>query len=137
MKPVGEEITDEDITEARGQRKLWLETLVQEADEEYSRTHKVDQIPGVCKRACRELGIKREWAVLAPNATVQCEACASRVELLDSGKPPILCSFCGYPLDKERALAEGLWQPRGKTVEPAKRRGRPAKKQPEGEIQAS
>jgi len=128
IKPVGEKITAEDLEKARETRKAWLQTLVEAGDEEFLRTKRVDNIPGVCKRAVRELGVKRDWAVTAPNATTQCEACAGRVELLDSGKPPILCTFCGYPMDKERAIAEGLWSP----PEPKRGPGRP-KKEPEAQ----
>ncbi len=109
VKPAGEEPTAEDIEKAREMRRAWLELLIGEGDKEFLSTKRVDQIPDVCKRAVRELGIKREWAASAPNRTVQCQACGQRTEVLDSGLPPIMCA-CGYPLDKERAIAEGLWK---------------------------
>jgi hypothetical protein len=110
VKPAGELPTDEDLEKAQATRREWLIRLIQEGDKEYLATKRVDQIPDFCKRAVRELGEKREWAPSAPKRRVQCQACGQYADVLDSGLPPIMC-ICGYPLDRERAIAEGLWKP--------------------------
>ena len=71
----------------------------------------VAQIPDFCKRAVEELGERREWVFVPAAAKSQCAGCGAWVEHLRDGSLPAICAKCGAPLDKEKAIALGLWSP--------------------------
>jgi len=104
----------EQLEAARARRKRYLQNLVQQGDVIHSRTGKVDEIPDYMKRACLEISASREWAFAAPALLMECEACGTEAKQLKNGNFPILCQNCGYPLpgQKEKAMEEGLWQPK-------------------------
>jgi len=114
--PLGDEPTAEEISTAHATRRSYLEKCVRDGDSEYSRSGRVDDIPGEWKRAAAELNVDRDWAFRAPAPTMECPVCA---EVLRAGVA--ICKSCGAVLDKEKAAQYGLLQ-----NEPAKR-GRPKK----------
>lgn len=103
--PAGAEPTPEELETAHGTRRAFLEKCVQEGDSEFSRAHRVDDIPGEWKRAAAELGVDREWAFRAPAPTMECPACG---EILKQGVA--ICKTCGAVLDRKRAEEFGLLQ---------------------------
>lgn len=103
VKAVGETPTKEDLDQARGKRRSWLQTLVQAGDEEFLRSKRVDQIPTFCKRAVEELGVEREWAFQAPPAMFDCPVCAEKLKV-----GVALCRGCGAILDAEKAAKYGV-----------------------------
>jgi hypothetical protein len=114
--PASDTPTDAELATAYAARRAYLEKCVQDGDTEYSKSKRIDNIPGEWKRACVELNVIREWAFYAPPQpevpeVIECEACGTEAKKLRSGKFPILCASCGYPFDKERAMKEGLWRP--------------------------
>lgn len=101
--PKGKEPTAEELANARATRRRYLERCVRDGDSEYSRTGRVDDIPGEFKRAVAELGVTREWAFLAPAPTMSCPACGETL------KPGVaVCKTCGAILDREKAEKFGL-----------------------------
>src|SRR5262245_28215650 len=118
--PASEQPTKQQLDAARARRRAYLARLVQEGDAEMARSKRVDEIPGHMKRAAFELGVEREWAFAAPPPIVECEACGNETKALRSGAYPILCRHCGYPLpgQRDRAIADGLWAPKGTPPQP-------------------
>lgn len=114
--PAGDEPTAEEIATAHATRRSYLEKCVRDGDSEFSRAHRVDDIPGEWKRACQELRVTRDWAFAAPEPTFECPVCGEHLKM-----GVALCRSCGAILDKEKAAQYGLLQ-----SEPAKR-GRPKK----------
>jgi hypothetical protein len=100
--PKGELPTEEEVTNARLTRRAYLMELVQRGDSEWTRTHRVDDIPGDCKRAVVEMGIEgKEWMSLAPPAKPPMFDCPVCGEDLKVGVA--MCKSCGAILDKEKA----------------------------------
>ncbi len=101
--PAGDEPTKEELAQARATRRAWLEKCVIDGDTEYSKSKRIDNIPGAWKRCAAELGVVREWAFTAPKATFECPACG---EILREGVA--ICKSCGAILDREKAEKYGL-----------------------------
>jgi hypothetical protein len=122
--------TEKEVTEARNTRIKWLQGLVEAGDKEFMRTHKVDEIPDFCKTAVTELGLKREWAVVAPPPMTECPACGERINV-----GVAICKSCHAILRKDKAIEFGLIE--ADEEEPVKARaGRPKKKTvPEQDIE--
>lgn len=115
--PTGDEPTAEEIATAHATRRSYLEKCVLDGDSEFSRAHRVDDIPGEWKRAASELNVDREWAFRAPAPTMECPVCG---EVLKQGVA--VCRSCGAVLDRQKAEQYGLLN------EPVKRSpGRPKK----------
>ena len=101
--PAGEIPTEEEIAQAHATRRAYLMKCVNEGQSEYSRTGRIDDIPGEYKRAASELGMDFEWAKLAPPQMSECPACAEKI------KPGVaICKSCGAILDREKAAKFGL-----------------------------
>lgn len=115
--------TEQEITDARNTRTKWLQKLVEAGDKEFMRTHKVDEIPDFCKMAVEELGLKRDWAIVAPPPMTSCPACFESINI-----SAVICKSCGAILDRERAIEFGLIE-EGDAVPAAPKRapGRPKK----------
>lgn len=109
----GEKPTPNEIELARRARVNYLVECVRAGDQIFSRhgVAGVAQIPDFCKRAVEELGERREWVFVPAAAKSQCAGCGAWVEHLRDGSLPAICAKCGAPLDKEKAIALGLWSP--------------------------
>jgi len=119
--------TEAEVTNARNMRLKWLQGLVEAGDKEFMRTHKVDEIPDFCKLAVTELGLKREWAIVAPPPMTSCPACGETINV-----GVAICKSCHAILDFEKAKAFGLVQESNEPETVAKRGpGRPKKEKPE------
>jgi len=101
--PAGAEPTNDELAQAHVSRRAYLERCVVDGDTEYSKSKRIDNIPGEWKRAAGELGVIREWAFTAPKATFECPVCA---ETLREGVA--VCKSCGAILDREKATKYGL-----------------------------
>jgi hypothetical protein len=112
--PKGEIPTEEEIAQAHVTRRAYLLECVHNGQSEYSRTGRIDDIPGEYKRAVLELGMEGiEWAKMAPPAMAECPACAEKI------KPGVaICKSCGAILDREKAEKFGLIEPVKKEKEP-------------------
>lgn len=103
--PASEEPTDAELAAAHAARRAYLEKCVIDGDTEYSKSKRIDNIPGEWKRCAAELGVVREWAFTAPRPTFECPACG---ETLREGVA--ICRSCGAILDKQKAEKYGLLQ---------------------------
>jgi hypothetical protein len=101
--PAGAEPTDAELTQAHATRRAYLEKCVIDGDTEYSKSKRIDNIPGEWKRCAAELGVVREWAFTAPAPTFECPACG---EILRQGVA--ICKSCSAILDREKAAKYGL-----------------------------
>lgn len=123
--------TEKEVTAARLMRTKWLQGLVEAGDKEFMRTHKVDEIPDFCKLAVEELGLKRDWAIVAPQPMTQCPACFETIQV-----GAVICRSCHAIIDFEGAKKFGLVQESEQAevaAAPKRGPGRP-KKAPEQDI---
>jgi hypothetical protein len=97
--------TAQELDLAHSTRRQYLQQCVNFGNVEYSRTQRVDDIPGAWKRACEELGVETEWAFIAPPEMFNCPACAERLRV-----GVAICKACGAVLDREKAEEFGLLQ---------------------------
>jgi len=112
--PAGPVPTEQELANAHATRRAYLEECVNNGNIEYSRSGRVDDIPGVWKRACIELGVQTEWAFMAPPAMFDCPSCGDR---LKAGVA--VCKSCGAILDRAKAEKFGLVQPAEEQPKPA------------------
>ncbi len=97
--------TEQELQSAHSRRRMYLQQCVNNGNVEYSRTQRVDDIPGEWKRACIELGVETDWAFIAPPEMFNCPSCAERLRV-----GVAICKSCGAILDKEKAEKFGLLQ---------------------------
>lgn len=120
--PAGAEPTQDELNQAKATRRAYLQSLVQQGDNQYARDPKsISEIPGEWKNAALELGAAkgRGWVFAAPEETFDCPVCA---ETLKAGVA--LCKSCGAILDAEKAAKYGLVGEAEKV-----KRGKPAKQE--------
>lgn len=101
--PKAQEPTEKELETARRKRVSYLQKCIQDGDIEYARSQRVDEIPGVWKRYCEELGVERDWAFLAPKPTFDCPVCGEDLKM-----GVAVCRSCGAVLDKKKAAQYGL-----------------------------
>jgi len=117
--------TEAEVTAARQTRIKWLQKLIEAGDKEFMRTKKIEEIPDICKMAVDELGLKREWAIVAPPPMTQCPACGESINV-----GVAICKGCHAILDFEKAKQFGLVQESEEEsvpVAPKRGPGRPKK----------
>lgn len=116
--------TEQELGEAYAQRQRWLETYIQLGDTEYSRTKRVDLVPEQCKRAVRELGLRRDYVFTpegpqpVPVQTHECQGCGTKINFLSDNTLPATCRVCHNILDEAKAIKLGLVKPEMVTVAP-------------------
>lgn len=115
--------TQKEISDAKLIRTKWLQGLIEAGDKEFMRTKRVDEIPDFCKRAVEELGLKREWAVVAPPPMTSCPACGESINV-----GVAICKSCRAILDFDKAKQFGLIS-EDEPVQPKRGPGRPKKEQ--------
>lgn len=125
--PAGAVPTAEELKLAHTARREYLQKCVNDGNVEYSRTQRVDDIPGEWKRACVELGTETDWAFVAPPEMFDCPVCAEKLKM-----GVALCKSCGAILDRAKAEKYGLLEER----EQAEPRAKVRAKKTERETQA-
>lgn len=128
--PAGPLPTNEELAQAHAARREYLQKCVNDGNVEYSRTQRVDDIPGEWKRACVELGVQTDWAFVAPPEMFECPVCAERLKV-----GVALCKSCGAILDREKAEKFGLLEER-EPAQPAKGAARRKKSEPAHAVSA-
>lgn len=108
----GDAPTEDELGKAEMRRHAWLVKSVGFGDAVFGRlgNRGIEQIPDYCKRAVAELGEIRDWVFQPSVAKVECQGCGNNVKLLKDGSTPAICSGCGALLDKEKAIALGLYR---------------------------
>ena len=88
---------DDEIQAALARRKLWLQTKLQEGDALWAKYGQNPlHIDDNSRRACKELGVHREWA----SNIREMKECPSCGEMLKGGVA--VCKECGAVVDAER-----------------------------------
>jgi hypothetical protein len=130
--------TEEEISLAKSKRREWLLRCAEEGDKLYSQfgDRGIQHIPDFCKRAVRELHIKRGWALMASAAEAQCPGCGTDVQSLPNGSLPAICANCKAPINKELAIELGLWTPPTQNATPVQKRKYTRKVKSETEVTA-
>jgi ribosomal protein L32 len=103
--PKGDVPTEEELANAHEARRNYLLKCVHDGQAEYSKSGRIDDIPGEWKRAAVELGLDFDWAKRMPPKMQECPACG---EMLKPGVA--ICRGCGAILDREKARQFGLLQ---------------------------
>ena len=102
----GDEPEADELAEARERLALFYASLVNSADKQWERTHNVNFISDLERRAARELRLEKDWSY-EPAMRNECPACGERL------KPNVaVCRTCGAVLNRERAAEFGLSAPR-------------------------
>jgi hypothetical protein len=93
-----------ELDAARERQHKHFVSLIDEADQEWSRSHDFRRINSTAKLAARELGIRRDWA-LDVTGMIQCAACGDMIapSSIKCPKPN-----CGAILNWEKAFEYGL-----------------------------
>ena len=120
----GDAPTEEELRGAREKLDEFYRALVAAADREWERSHSFLFIHDLQRRAAARLGLEKEWYYQA-RETGECPGCGERV------KPGVaVCKSCDAILDREKALALGLIQPRRRPMRRAQRHRRVAAGKP-------
>jgi hypothetical protein len=100
--PKGDTPTPEELRNAKGVRRAYMEACIRAGDTEYARSGRIDDIPQEFKRYVAEMKIEREWAYAAKE-TVDCPACGGQIKY-----GVAVCLHCKAILDPTKAEAFGL-----------------------------
>ena len=79
------------------QQKEWFERLIQLADADWARMQDPRHISDVQRRAAKEFGLDKPWALQPSKDTQTCEMCGTTSKAF-----AVLCPQCGYILNEEK-----------------------------------
>ena len=101
----GQAPTEAELLIAHDRLTQFYKRLVFSGDQEWERSHHYLLIPDVQRRACRWLGLERDWSY-EPQEMKDCPACGTKV------RPNVaVCRACGAILDCKKAAEYGMVAP--------------------------